>query len=314
VRAISSEGKLLKKRPSSRFLSIFYSVKLAPYVFVLPFLIAFVVFFLYPTINSFWMSLHNVISLKNWEFVGLENYKRLNNIHFANALRTSTLYTVFTIAILVPVPMLLAVFLNSRSLPGRNLFRSVLFLPALISVIVAGVAFRLLFGNTEIAFVNSILVRFGIDPVDWMLTRPTGMLLMVLLGTWRWSGVNMIYFLSGLQTIPPELYESASIDGASGVRKFFSITLPLLRPIAIYVVTISIYGGFAMFTESFVFWNQSMPGDIGMTIVRYMYQEGLLQNRLGFGAAVGVTLLAIVFAINILQLRFLGLFRREAKS
>ena len=144
-----------------------------------------------------------------------------------------------------------------------------------------------------------------------MLNQSTGMFLMVILGTWRWAGVNMIYFMSGLQAIPVELYESASIDGAGVFRKFFSITLPLLKPIAIYVLTISIYGGYAMFTESYVFWNESMPGDIGMTIVRYMYQEGLLRNRLGVGSAVGVTLLMIVFLINIIQLRMFGLFRKE---
>jgi arabinooligosaccharide transport system permease protein len=301
----------MKSRAASRLFSIFYSTRLAPYVFVFPFLLAFFLFFLYPTITSFIMSLNDVISLGNWEYIGLENYKRLNNVHFFNALRTSTLYTVLTITVLIPLPLLIAVFLNSKFMIARNFFRSVVFLPALISVVVAGVAFRLLFGNTDVAFVNSVLARFGVDPVNWMLTHPTGMFLMVLLGTWRWTGVNMIYFMSGLQAIPSELYESASIDGAGVVRKFFGITLPLLKPIFIYVLTMSIYGGYAMFTESYVFWNESMPGDIGMTIVRYMYQEGLLRNKLGFGAAVGVTLLIIVFLINIVQLHFMGLFRKE---
>ncbi|WP_319559122.1 sugar ABC transporter permease [Marispirochaeta sp.] len=301
----------MKLRTVSKLTGIFYSTRLAPYVFVLPFLIVFFVFFLYPTISSIIMSLHDVKGFGNWEFIGLKNYERLNNIHFFNALRTSSIYTLLTITILIPVPMIIAIFLNSKIMLARNFFRSVVFLPALISVVVAGIAFRLLFGNTEVAFVNGILARFGYEPVRWMLNQSTGMFLMVLLGTWRWAGVNMIYFMSGLQAIPIELYESASIDGAGVFRKFFGITLPLLKPIAIYVLTISIYGGYAMFTESYVFWNQSMPGDIGMTIVRYMYQEGLLRNRLGVGSAVGVTLLGIVFVINIFQLRLFGMFRKE---
>ena len=292
----------MKSRSVSKLTGIFYSARLAPYVFVLPFLLVFFVFFLYPTISSIIMSLHDVKGFGNWEFIGLKNYERLNNIHFFNALRTSSLYTFLTIVILIPVPMIIAIFLNSKLMLARNFFRSVVFMPALISVVVAGIAFRLLFGNTEVALINSILARFGIEPVRF---------LMVVLGTWRYAGVNMIYFMSGLQAIPVELYESASIDGAGVFRKFFGITLPLLKPIAIYVLTISIYGGYAMFTESYVFWNQSMPGDIGMTIVRYMYQEGLLQNRLGVGSAVGVTLLAIVFVINIIQLRLFGMFRKE---
>ncbi len=290
---------------------IFYSTRIAPYVFILPFLIIFSIFFLYPAITSIVMSFHDVQSFDHWEFTGLANYKKLNNIHFFNALRTSTIYTVLTILILIPVPMIIATFLNSKVMIAKNFFRSVVFLPALVSVVVAGVAFRLVFGNTEVAFVNSILIRLGFEPVSWMLNHKTGMFLMVLLGTWRWAGVNMIYFMSGLQAIPVELYESASIDGAGVFRKFFGITLPLLKPIAVYVLTISIYGGYAMFTESYVFWNESMPGDIGMTIVRYMYQEGLLRNRLGVGAAVGVTLLGIVFVINIIQLRMFGLFRKD---
>ncbi|ORC34099.1 arabinose transporter permease [Marispirochaeta aestuarii] len=301
----------MKSRSVSKLTGIFYSARLAPYVFVLPFLLVFFVFFLYPTISSIIMSLHDVKGFGNWEFIGLKNYERLNNIHFFNALRTSSLYTFLTIVILIPVPMIIAIFLNSKLMLARNFFRSVVFMPALISVVVAGIAFRLLFGNTEVALINSILARFGIEPVRWMLNKSTGMFLMVVLGTWRYAGVNMIYFMSGLQAIPVELYESASIDGAGVFRKFFGITLPLLKPIAIYVLTISIYGGYAMFTESYVFWNQSMPGDIGMTIVRYMYQEGLLQNRLGVGSAVGVTLLAIVFVINIIQLRLFGMFRKE---
>lgn len=298
-------------RATSRFFSILYSTRVAPYIFVLPFLIAFLAFFLYPTINAVVMSFHNVVGLGDWRFVGLENYERLDNAHFYTALRTSTLYTVLTITFLIPLPLVLAVFLNSKFMLARNFFRSTVFLPALTSVIVAGIAFRLLFGSSSVAFVNSQLLRFGIEPVNWMMQHSTGMFLMVLLGTWRWTGVNMIYFLSGLQSIPDELYESASMDGASVIRKFVSITLPMLKPIMIYVLTISIYGGYAMFTESYVFWNQSMPGGIGLTIVRYMYQEGLLRNRLGVGAAIGVTLLIIVFTINIVQLRLLGLFRKK---
>lgn len=296
---------------SSKLFSVFYSAKVAPYVFVLPFILTFLIFFLYPTINTLVMSFHRVVGVGNWEFVGLDNYRRLDNNHFYNALRTSSLYTFFTIAVLIPLPMLVAVFLNSKLMPARWFFRSVLFVPSLVSVIVAGVAFRLLFGNTAAGFVNSVLIRFGFEPVRWMLSHTTGMLLMVILGTWRWSGVNMIYFLSGLQSIPSELYESADMDGAGAIRKFTAITLPLLKPISIYVLTISIYGGYAMFTESYVFWNTSMPADIGLTMVRYIYQQGLLRNDFGMGSAIGLSLLAIVFAINIVQLKFFGLFRKE---
>jgi len=287
-----------------------YSKKYAPYIFVLPFLISFSLFFVYPIISTIIMSFQRVF-IGSITFIGLDNYKRLINESFFNAIRTNILYTVLTILYLIPVPIVIAVALNSKLLIGRNAFRAVLFLPSLISIIVSGVAFRLLFGTGEFGFVNSLLQKLGSRPVNWLLEYWPGMFIMVSLACWRWSGVNIVYFLSGLQNIPKELYESADIDGANSLDKFFYITLPLLKPIIIYVLTISIYGGFAMFGESYVYWNENMPGDIGLTIVRYIYQEAIQRNDLGYGSSIGIVLLAIVFGINILQLKFFGIFRRE---
>jgi len=293
--------------------SFLYSQKIAPYVFVLPFILSFLIFFLYPTISTVIMSFQRILGFDDVKFIGFDNYRRLYNEHFFNAVRTNTVYALSTIAVLIPLPLLYATLLNSRSVVARNAFRAIIFVPGLVSVIVAGVAFRLLFGDSEYTFINSILIKIGILPLRWTLGYTSGMLIMVTLATWRWSGVNMVYFLSGLQNIPIELYESADIDGAGPLQKFFGITLPLLRPIVIYVLTISIYGGYAMFGESYVFWNETMPGDIGLTIVRYIYQEAFQRNDMGFGSAIGITLLALVFAINLTQLNFFGLFRREER-
>jgi arabinosaccharide transport system permease protein len=291
--------------------ALLYSSRIAPYVFVLPFVLSFLVFFLYPTISTFQMSFQRILGIHDVTYIGMDNYRRLANAHFFNAVLTNTLYTLFTISLLIPLPLFYAVLLNSRMLPGRNAFRSMIFLPSLVSVIVAGVAFRLLFGDSEYTFANMLLIRLGLPPQRWPLTYTTGMFIMVALATWRWSGVNMVYFLSGLQSIPQELYESAEIDGANALQKFRSITLPLLRPIIVYLLTISIYAGYAMFGESYVFWNESLPGDIGLTMVRYIYQEAFQRNDMGFGSAIGITLLALVFTVNLIQLRFFGLFRRE---
>ena len=287
-----------------------YSKKYAPYIFVLPFLVSFSLFFIFPIISTIIMSFQKVL-IGSARFIGFDNYKRLINESFFNAIRTNIIYTVLTILYLIPVPIVIAVALNSKLLIGRNAFRAVLFLPSLISIIVSGVAFRLLFGTGEFGFVNSLLQKLGLRPINWLLEYWPGMFIMVGLACWRWTGVNIVYFLSGLQNIPKELYESADIDGANALDKFFYITLPLLKPIIIYVLTISIYGGFAMFGESFVYWNETMPGDIGLTIVRYIYQEAIQRNDLGYGSSIGIVLLVIVFGINIMQLKFFGIFRRE---
>jgi len=298
----------MRKNPLSALL---YSSKIAPYVFVLPFLVSFGLFFIYPIISTVIMSFQRVLGLHNNVFIGFDNYKRLINVHFFNAIKTNTLYTFFTLLVLIPFPVIFSVFLTSRSIVGKNVFRSILFVPALTSVIAAGVAFRLIFGEANVWPVNKLLGFFGLHPVQWTLNYGSGMFIMVVLASWQWLGVNIVYFLSGLQNIPSELYESAEIDGAGPVSKFIYITLPLLRPIIVYVLTISIYGGYAMFAQSYVYWTEGMPGDIGLSMMRYIYQQAFGQNDLGYGSAIGITLLFIVFAINILQLRSFGLFKKE---
>ena len=308
--ADSKEGNVPSKN-IQRIKKIFYSQTLAPYIFILPFLLSFLIFFLYPTINTFFMSFHEVLGMGNQNFIGLTNYQRLFNQNFYEAIRTNTLYTIFLIIILIPLSMLFATLLNLKYLKGRNFFKSALFVPALTSIIVAGVAFRLLFGEMETAFVNSILIRLGFSAKQWTLNHDTGMFLMVSLASWKMIGIYMIYSISGLQAIPEELYESAEIDGANTISKFTKITLPLLKPISIYVLTILIFDGYRMFGESFVFWNEGMPGNIGLTIVRYIYQQAFQRNNMGFGSAIGIVLLAIVLTINLIQLRFFGVFKKE---
>ncbi|MNX97271.1 L-arabinose transport system permease protein AraP [compost metagenome] len=209
--------------------------------------------------------------------------------------------------------MILAVFLNSKLIAARNFFRSTLFIPALTSVVVAGIVFRLMFGELDSSLMNSILNFFGLSSQKWLQSPTLSMLALVILATWRWAGINMLYYLSALQSIPKDMYESASLDGAGPVRSFFSITMPQLKPITIYVTTISIYGGYAMFTESFMLWGgKASPQGIGLTLVGYIYQQGFEYFDLGFGSVIGITLLGITLVVSLLQLTASGLFRKEA--
>ena len=291
--------------------SLLYSQSFAPFLFVWPFVITFLLFFAYPVISTVIMSFQQVVP-GEVRFIGLDNYRKLWNPQFHQALKISTMYTLWTLLVLIPVPLVLAVFLNSKLVFARNVFRSVLFVPALTSVVVAGVIFRLMFGELEGSVMNTIVGWFGIPAQKWLFNSTTGMLVLVLLASWRWMGINVIYFLSALQSISKELYESADIDGAGVFQKFWSITLPLLKPITIYVLTISIYGGFAMFTESYVFWTNNSPGDIGLTIVGYLYKQGFEFFDLGYGSTIGITLLGLILVINVIQLKFFGLFRKES--
>jgi arabinosaccharide transport system permease protein len=174
----------------------------APYLFILPFLLTFLLFFLYPLISSFLMSFQQILGFSDVSFIGFKNYQKLLNSNYYTAIKNSLRYTFWTILVLIPLPLVLAVLLNSKLTQARMFFRSAFFMPALTSVIVAGMFFRFAFGSQETTFVNAILGIFGIPPRKCLMESSTGMFALVVLCTWRWLGVNIVYFLSGLQNIP----------------------------------------------------------------------------------------------------------------
>jgi arabinosaccharide transport system permease protein len=291
------------------------STRLSPYLFVLPFIVSFLLFYFYPLVSTVVMSFQEVIPGQT-HFIGTLNYQRLFNPFMYTAIWNSFRYTVFTIAILIPIPIVLAVLLNNPGNPANSVFRGALFLPTLVSVVVAGTIIRLLFAGSPMAIVNTLLRPLGVKPVDWLLGGSfSAMVLLVGMATWRWTGVNIIYFLSGLQNIPRELYEAASIDGASAWYRFFRITVPLLKPTIIFVTTISVFGGFAMFEESYILWagasGGGSPNNVGLTMVGYIYLKGFQGGAMGLGSAIGLFLLFIVLAVSFLQLNIFGFFKKE---
>lgn len=289
----------------------FSAVRRAPYLFILPFAAAFLLFYLYPICTTILMSFQNVVPGET-KFIGLANYLRIPGQDFFDALRVGFVYTFLTIAILVPLPIFFAVLLNSGARRLNAVHRAMFFLPSLVSVVVAGTIFRLMFASTEKAVINGTLKALGISPVDWLMGgADQAMFLMVLLAVWRWLGVNIIYFLSGLQSIPEELYEAAALDGAGPVQKFFRVTLPLLKPTVLFVTTISIFGGFAMFEESYIFWQGNSPNNVGLTMVGLLFKNGFQKGDLGMASTYGLVLMLIVFAISIVQLKFFGFFKKE---
>lgn len=161
---------------------------------------------------------------------------------------------------------------------------------------------------------NQVMSIFGVGPLVWLRQPVTVWLALFFLCLWRWTGVNMMYYLSGLQQIPQDLYESASIDGASAMQQMRYITIPLLKPTTIYVLTISIFGGMAMFSESYMLFNgNKSPNNVGTTLVGMLYRMGFEQNQLGIASAIGVIFLAIVLVVNLFQLRLNGTFGKKGE-
>lgn len=295
------------------FKKFLHSQKVAPYVFVLPFIIVFLIFWLYPLTNSFMMSFQDRLLGQEPKWKGTANYtKLLGDKVFIKAILNSLTYMIWTLILLIPFPMLFACLINSKVMWGREFFKASFFLPTLTSVVVAGTIFRLIFGEMEGSLMNGILANFGMGPFKYLKDQTLSMIALLALACWRWTGVNMLYFLSGLKGIDTEYYEASSIDGASARQKFMYITMPLLKPTTVYVVTISIYAGLAMFTESLMLFNgNNSPKNIGLTIVGYLYRQGIEKNKLGYAATVGIVLLAITMIINLTQLVFTGMFKKE---
>lgn len=297
-----------------KFKKFFYSQKAAPYVFVLPFILSFLIFWIYPLFSTVKMSFQD-IKPGQIEWVGLENYtKLLKDSVFHTAISNSAVYMFLTIVFLIPFPMLFAVLMDSNLVKAKGVWKALLYLPALTSVVISGTLFRLMFSEYSTGQMNVILEWLGGSPIPWLKGRGTAMFALLVLCCWRWTGVNMLYFISGLKGIDKALYESAEIDGANSWQKFRYVTIPLLKPTTIYVLTISIYAGLAMFLESFMLWNgNSSPKNIGLTIVGYLYKRGIEKNQMGYASAVGLVLLVIALIINVVQLVLNGSFKKEEK-
>lgn len=293
---------------------LLYSKKLAPYVFVLPFILTFLVFWMVPIIKSVIMSTQHILPGVT-EFVALDNYTRLlGDRIFKIAVANSFKYMIGTLILLIPIPMLLACLINSKLANSKitAIFKSAMFVPALTSVVVAGTIFRLIFGEMDTALMNQVLGLFGLEPIKWLKESTTGYIALLALACWRWMGVNTMYFIAGLQSIPADYYEAATVDGANTLQKFRYITVPQLKPTIVYVLTISIYGGLAMFNESYMLYQgNNSPNNIGLTIVGYLYRQGIEKNDMGYASAVGVVLLVLVLVINIIQLVATGTFKKE---
>ena len=298
-------GRPLAKR------SFLTNPKVVPYVFIAPFLIFFLVIYLYPFVTTILMSFQKIDGPNSVEWVGTANYQKMFNRNFKQALATTFRYAFWDVVVLTIVPLIFAVILNSSHVKFPSFFKSLYFIPALTSTIVVGIVFRLAFGTLETAPANRLLALFGQPPKDWLMFPDSGNFVLILLTLWRWMGVNIIYYISGLQAIPNDLYEAAKIDGANSVQQFLHISLPGIKPVLIYVITITVLGGFAMFTASVALWAQNNPGGVGRTIVGYMYLMGFYKNNMGMASAVGLVLLGLVLAVNIIQLIAMGFFRKE---
>jgi len=274
------------------------------YLFLLPGLALFVVFRLYPLVEGLRLSFTNArLGRATYQYVALTNYARLaDDSRFAVSLWNTAFYTVASTVPILAVPLVLALALNRGAL--RNVLRGVFFFPFTLSVVTVGLAWLWLL-DPVVGPLNYYLRALGVPARSWLADPATAMWTIIATTVWWVTGYYLVVYLAGLQDIPRELYEAAALDGAGGWRTFWRITLPLLRPVLLFVVVTHIIGSFQIFGQVFILTGGG-PGDATRTVVQHLY-ETAFQNFFQFGSASAMAwvLFAVIMAFSVVQFRLL---------
>ena len=276
------------------------------WLFVGPFALLFGVFWLGPIIMSVYYSLTEWTGMSAPRFIGLANYKMLfSDERFLVALKNTLFYVVTYNAIVLPLALLLALGLNSSRIGKLSrVFRLMYFLPVTMILAVVALVFDLVYAR-DIGLLDSALRLIGFTGTTNLLyNKSTAMWAIIILRIWRTLGYYAVILLAGLQSIPSDIYEAVRVDGASTFRTIWSITLPLLRPVFLFLVVLSSIWGFQLFDEPWIL-LQGGPGDATLTLVQYLYQNTFLYSRLGYGAAVAYVLAILMFGVSLLQIRLM---------
>jgi multiple sugar transport system permease protein len=278
------------------------------YVFLAPFLILFGIFVLWPAIYGVWISLHDwnpLVPLQPW--VGLQNYVDLftagsvTSADFWLSMRATAIFTVASVPFLLVIPLLIAVLLNQR-IRGGTVFRAIFFAQYVLGVEVLGVIWRYLL-DPQLGVVNHVLGVLGLpSDIPWTVDVPWAWVSLVGVTVWWTLGFNTVILLAGLKGISADLYDAAAMDGAGSVRKFWSVTLPGLRPVMTFVTTITILASANMFGQAYLL-TKGGPGHATRTAIMFIADEGLSQNQMGAAAAMSYVLFACLAIISIVNFR-----------
>jgi ABC-type sugar transport system permease subunit len=285
--------------------------KLAPYLFVSPFFILFLIFSVYPVLYSFYLSFFKATGLGSRTFIGLGNYVDLfTDRRFIKSVINTTYYAAGSVFILSPLALLVALAFDSRVTDRlRNLYRVSYFVPVITSAVVISMMFRMIF-DEQYGLLNNFLAHLGVPAIPWLRSTRWAMPSVILLGIWIWLGINALYFLAGLQNIPHELKEAAQIDGASSWQVFVHVTVPILKPVILFVVIQAIIGSYNLFAQPYLLTGGG-PQDATLTMTMYLYIIGFRQFKLGYASAIAYALVAIVLGLSLINLILFRAFREE---
>ncbi len=279
---------------------------LAPYLWVLPALLIYFIFKLLPMIAGIYLSLIQWDGIEPAKFVGLQNFHRmLDDDIITLALMNNVKYAVGTVIGKTVLALFLALVLN-QALRGRSFYRTALFMPVVMSFVVVGILWAWLY-NGQFGLVNNLLHKLKLDflILDWLGDPKVALWSLVIVDIWKWYGFHMVIFLAGLQTISQELYEAARIDGASRWQQFIRITLPLLQPVMLVNITLSLMGAFNVFDIPYVM-TEGGPANSTMVMALHIYVRGFKFYKFGYSAAMSYVLLVLVTLMAAIQMRFMS--------
>jgi ABC-type sugar transport system permease subunit len=274
-------------------------------LYLAPFALVFIVFRVLPLLYGVFVSFTNArLGRPEITFIGLANYARLlDDERFQTTLFNTGLFTAEATLPVLGVPLLLAVLLN-RGIRFRTFLRSAFFFPFTLSVVTLGLIWAWLLDPLVGPF-NYYLKLLGFAPPSWLGNTDTAMWSVVMTTVWWVTGYYLVIYLAALQDIPRHLYEAAAIDGAGNIQSFWSITLPLLRPVFLFVTVIHVIGAFQIFGQVLVLTGGG-PADVTRTIVQHIYETGFKDRfALGAGAAMSLVLFVIILIFSLIQFRFL---------
>ncbi len=271
------------------------TTRLAPWGFLAPFVLLFALFTIYPLGKAAMLALEQTYGPGTTRFVGLGNFRALmSDPLFWKALWNTTVYALTSVFIQLPLSLACALLLNRPGLRGRAIYRLIFFAPALVGVVFVAMIFSVIFEKRTGLLNQALHASVGWD-LDFPWLQAYVMPSLVIATLWQYMGFNMIYFLAALQNVPKELSEASALDGAGPWRRFLAVTWPSIRPVAGFVVLLSVIGSFQLFELPYVLLNASAgPDNRGLTVVMYLFQRGFEAGDLGYASAIGWVLAVVL--------------------
>lgn len=298
TRPVLRRGRPRRKRNALRKGETFWA-----FVLIAPTAIGLGVFSIWPTVQTFFFSFTTWGSFGGHTWSGLTNYLQVfQDPELGQSLINTFIFTAMTL-ISVPLSIGLAALLNRKGLRGVSVYRTLYFLPVVTLPAAIGLIWRLLY-NGDYGLINWLLGLFGIQGQHWLSDSSTAIYAIGIVSIWSSIGYNMVLFLAGMQSIPSDYYEAASIDGAGKIRQFFRITIPLLTPTTFFVTVITVINSLQAFDLVYLMVGKDSPALASSeTVVFLFYQKGIIQGQGGYAAAIAFVLLALILIITLFQFR-----------